>query len=107
VGPAVPYMERLGGCRLRRPPRDGDPVAADRLQAGLDLEEPPEWTRPPGRRPGGSSAHPTDVQGEPHLGRAADSRGASETGPRDLTGGGGQVSGPPSNASVPAVAHVS
>ena len=47
LGPAVPPMERLDGCRLRRPTRDRDPVAARRLQARLDLEEPPERTRSP------------------------------------------------------------
>ncbi len=51
VGPAVPYMERLDGCRLRRPPtRHRDPVAADRLQAPVDLEEPAVRARPPGGR---------------------------------------------------------
>jgi hypothetical protein len=35
---AVPTVEQLGGCRLRRPTRHRDPV--DRLQALLDLEEP-------------------------------------------------------------------
>jgi putative transposase len=43
-------------------------VASDRRQALLDLEEPPERARPPGRRPGGPSADPTDVQGQPPLG---------------------------------------
>src|SRR4029453_2582916 len=38
LGPAVPSGERLDGCRLRRATRDGDPVAADRLQARLDPE---------------------------------------------------------------------
>jgi putative transposase len=37
-------------------------------------EEPPARTGPPGRRPGGPNAHPTDVPGQPPLGRAADSR---------------------------------
>jgi hypothetical protein len=41
LGPAVPSVERLDGCRLGRPTRDRDPLAADRLQARLDLEEPP------------------------------------------------------------------
>jgi hypothetical protein len=63
------------------------------FQLVLDLEEPPEGTRPPGRRPGAPSAHPTDVRGQPHLGRAADSRGTSETGRRDLPGDGLQVRG--------------
>ena len=40
-------------------------MAADRLQALLEVEEPPERARPPGRRPGGPSAHPTDVHGQP------------------------------------------
>ena len=74
LGPAVPPVERLDGCRLHRPTRDRDPVAAGRLQALLDLEEPPERARPPGRRPGGPSAHPTDVSRQPPVGRAADSR---------------------------------
>src|SRR5881628_334696 len=58
-----------------RPSRHRDPMAAVRLQALLDLEELPERTRPPGRRPGGPSAHSTDVHGQPPLGRAADPRG--------------------------------
>lgn len=74
----------LDGCRLHRPTRYRDPMAADRLQTLLGLEEPPEWTGPPGRRPGGPNAHPTDVQVQPPLGRAADSRGTPETGGRDL-----------------------
>ena len=57
-----------------RPTRHRDPMAADRLQALLEVEEPPERARPPGRRPGGPRAHPTDVHGQPPLGRAADSR---------------------------------
>ena len=40
-------------------------MAAGRLQAVLDLEEPPERARPPGRRPGRPSAHPTDVRANP------------------------------------------
>ena len=40
-GSAVPPVGRLDGCHLRRPTRHGDPVAAVRLQARLDLEEPP------------------------------------------------------------------
>ena len=43
-------------------------MAADRLQALLDLEEPPEWNRPPGRRPGGPRADRTDVHSEPPWG---------------------------------------
>src|SRR4029077_6322429 len=52
LGPAVPPVERLGGDRLHRPTRDRHPVASDRLQALLDLEEPGARTRPPSRRPG-------------------------------------------------------
>src|SRR5437667_221224 len=48
-----------------RPTRHRDPMAADRLQALLEVEEPPERARPPGRRPGGPRAHPTDVHGQP------------------------------------------
>ena len=65
LGPARPPVARLDGCRLRRPTCDCDPVAADRLQALLDLEEPPERARPPGRRPGGPSAHPTNARANP------------------------------------------
>jgi hypothetical protein len=66
-------MERLGGGCLHRPTRHRDPVAADRLQARLDLEEPPERTRPPECLFGGPSAHPTNVSRQPPLGRAPDS----------------------------------
>ena len=107
LGPAVPPVGRLDGCHLRRPTRDRDPVAADRLQALLDLEEPPERARPPGRRSGGPRAHPTDVHGEPPLGRAADSRGAPEAGHRDLPGDSVQVHRPPSEAAIADLAHVS
>ena len=65
LGPAVPPVERLDGCHLRRPTRDGDPVAARRLHALLDLEEPPERARPSERRPGGPSADPTNVRANP------------------------------------------
>ncbi len=61
LGPAVPPVGRLDGCHLRRPTRHGDPVASDWLQALLDLEEPPDRARPPGRRAGGPNAHPTNV----------------------------------------------
>src|SRR5436190_3849934 len=105
LGPAVPPVERLGGRRLPRPTRHRDPVAPDRLQARLDLEELPKRARPPGRRPGGPSAHPPDVHGQPTLGRAADSRGAPETGRRDLTGGGLQVRRPPSEAAIAELAN--
>ncbi len=107
LGPAVPPVGRLDGCHLRRATRHGDPVAAVRLQALLDLEEPPDRARPSGRRAGGPSAHPTHVSRQPPVGRAADSRGAPEAGPRDLTGGGIQVSGPPEQAPVADLAHVS
>src|SRR6516225_6217827 len=40
LGPALPLVGRLGGSRLHRPARDGPPLASDRLQALLDLEEP-------------------------------------------------------------------
>src|SRR4029453_5616747 len=73
LGSTVPPVGRLDGCHLRRPTRPRDPVASDWVQRPLGLEEPPERARPPGRHPGSSSAHPTDVQGEPHLGRTADS----------------------------------
>jgi putative transposase len=43
-------------------------VAADRLQALLDLEEPPERARPSGCRPGGPSAHTTNVSRQSPLG---------------------------------------
>jgi hypothetical protein len=59
LGPAIPPLEPVDGCRLRRPTRHGDPMAAVRLQALLDLEEPPERARPSSRRAGGPSAHPT------------------------------------------------
>src|SRR5262249_46221709 len=68
LGPAVPTVERLGGCRLRRPARNRHPLAADRLQALLDLEEPPRQARPPGCGPGAPSTHPKDVQGQPPSG---------------------------------------
>jgi hypothetical protein len=68
LGPAIPPLERLDRCRLHRPTRYRDPMAADRLQALLGLEEPPEWTGPPGRRPGGPNAHPTDVHVQPPSG---------------------------------------
>src|SRR5512132_2607246 len=55
---------------VHRPARDRDPMAADRLQARLDLEEPAHRARPPGRRPGRPSAHPTDVRGQPPAGCA-------------------------------------
>src|SRR5262249_53973830 len=86
LGPAVPPVDRPDGCHPGRPTRHGDPVAADRLQARLDLEEPPARTRSPTRRPGGSSTDPTDVHGEPPLGCATDSWGASEAGHRDFPG---------------------
>jgi putative transposase len=63
-------------------------------------EEPPARTGPPGRRPGGPNAHPTDVPGQPPLGRAADSRGTPETGGRDLASDGIQVSCAPSEAAI-------
>ena len=98
LGPAVPPLERLDGCHLHRPTRHCDPMAAVRLQALLDPEEPPDRARPSGRRPGGPSAHPTDVPGQPPLGCAADSRGTPEVGPRDLAGDGVQVHGAPPEA---------
>ena len=58
LGPARPPVARLGGGRRHRPTRHCGPMAAVRLQALLDLEEPPEWTRPPSRHPGTASAHP-------------------------------------------------
>src|SRR5690348_14463826 len=76
LGPAVPPVERLDGRRLRRPTRHRDPMAADRLQALLDVEEPPERARPPGRRPSGPSAHPTDVHGQPPCGARRGSMGS-------------------------------
>ena len=107
LGLAVPSVERLEGCCLGRPTRDGDSVAADRLQARLDLEEPRARARPSGRRPGDPSAHPTDVQGPPPVGRAADSRGASEARRRDLAGVRLQVRGPPSEAALADLADFS
>src|SRR5207244_7372676 len=71
LGPAVPALERLGRCRLRGPTRHRDPVAADWLPSFLDLEEPPERTGPPGRRPGGPRADPSHVWRQPLLGCAA------------------------------------
>ena len=65
LGPAVPPVERLGGCRLHRPTRDRHPLAAVGLQAILDLEELAKMPRPPGRRPGDPSAHSHD--GSRHL----------------------------------------
>jgi Integrase core domain len=100
LGPAVPPVGRLDGCHLRRPTRHRDPVAAYRLPALLGLEEPPERAGPSGCRAGGPSAHPTDVQGQPPLGRAADSRGTPETGGRDLASDGIQVSCAPSEAAI-------
>src|SRR4029450_3525196 len=105
-GPSVPPVGRLDGCRLGRPTRDADPVAAERLQAGLDLEEPPARTGPPGRRPGGPRAGPTDVPGQRPLGCAADSRGTAEVGPRDLAGDGVQVHGAPPEAPLADLAHL-
>src|SRR5262249_48462290 len=102
LGPAVPTVERVGGGRLHGPTRDRHPLAADRLQALLDLEEPPERARPPKHRPGTPSTHPTNVSGQPPLGRAADSRGTPDAGHRDLAGDGVQVHGPPSKATVAA-----
>jgi hypothetical protein len=46
LGPAVRPVGRLDGCHLRRPTRHCVPVAADRLQALLGLEEPPERAGP-------------------------------------------------------------
>ena len=63
LGPARPSVARLGGGRRHRPTRDRHPVAADRLQAVLDLEEPPARARPPRRRPGRPRA-------DPHMARA-------------------------------------
>ena len=62
----------------------------------LDLEEPPARARPPRHRPGRPRAHPHNGSRQPPVGRAADSRGAPEAGPRDLPGDGVQVPGPPS-----------
>src|SRR5512132_2985390 len=73
LGPAVPPVERLGGCRLHRPPRDRHPLAAVGLQAVLDLEELAKMSRPPGRRPGDPSAHSHDDSRQPPVGCAADS----------------------------------
>src|SRR5262245_10357566 len=84
VGPAVATVARLGGCRLRRPARHRYPVAAEWLQALLDLEEPPELARPPECLPGGPSAHPTHVGRQPTLGSAPDSREDPEAGHRDF-----------------------
>src|SRR5262249_50956460 len=106
LGPAVPPVDRLDGCHLGRPTRHGDPVAADRLQARLDLEEPPARTRSPSRRPGGSSTDPTDVHGEPPLGCATDSWGASEVGHRDFPGNSVQVRRPPSEAAIADLANL-
>ena len=106
LGPAVPPVAWLGGCRLHRPTRDCHPVAARRLHALLDLEEPPEQARAPGRRAGGPSADPTNVSRQPPVGCAADSRGTPEAGPRDRAGDGLQVSGPPPGAAVADLAHV-
>jgi putative transposase len=61
-------VERLDGCRLARQTRDRHPLASHRLHAVLDQEEPPERTRPPGRRPGDPRAGPTDVLGDPFWG---------------------------------------
>src|SRR5262245_33253315 len=97
----------LYGCRLRRPTRDRDPVASGPASSSSGPGRTPERTRPPGRRPGGSRAHPTDVHGESPLGRAADSRGASETGRPDLAGGGLQVRRPPSEAAIADLANLS
>jgi site-specific DNA recombinase len=107
LGLARPPVARLGGGRLHRPTRDRHPVAAVRLQDLLDLEEPPARARPSGRRPGDPSAHPTDVQGQPPVGRAADSRGASETRRRDLAGCGLQVPCAPSEAAIADLADLS
>jgi hypothetical protein len=52
LGPAVPSVERLDGCPLRRPTRHRHSLAAVRLQDLLDLEEPPARARPSGCRPG-------------------------------------------------------
>ena len=76
------------------PPAPARAMAADRLPALLDLEEPPERARASGRRAGGPSADPTNVSRQPPVGRAADSRGTPEARRRDFAGGGLQVSRP-------------
>jgi len=56
LGPLVPNVERLGGRPLLGQTRDCHPVASDRLHAVLDLEEPTNRSRPPGRLPWSPSA---------------------------------------------------
>ena len=106
LGPARPSVARLGGGRRHRPTRDRHPVAANRLQAVLDLEEPPARARPPRRRPGRPRADPHHGSRQPPVGRTPDPRRAPEARPRDLAGHGLQVPGPPSNAPIADVAHV-
>jgi hypothetical protein len=93
-------VERLGACPLPGPTRDRHPLAADRLQTLLDQAEPPEPARSPEPRPGGPSAHRTNISRQPPLGCAADSRGTAETGHRDLAGDSVQTHGPPSKATI-------
>ena len=106
LGPALPPVGRLDGCRLHRPTRHRHPVAADWLQALLDLEEPPARARPSRCRPGRPRADPTMARANPLWGAPADPRRAPEARPRDLAGHGLQVPGPPSDAPIADLAHV-
>src|ERR1700730_17692728 len=70
---AVPMLPRHSECDHRGQARDRDPVASARLSGLLALEIAPTWW-PSQDRLRNSRSHPTDEQGEPLVGSAADPR---------------------------------
>src|SRR5262249_20345253 len=71
-------LARLGRGPRHRATRHRHPLAARRLPARLDLDEPAARTRPPRGRPGGPRAHPPHGRGQPPMGRTPDSRQTPE-----------------------------
>src|SRR5260370_1548246 len=104
---AVGAMEGLANSTCHRQAGNGDRMAQEKLPTVLDLEGSKRQSRPTSRDEGGPGSDSQNEPREPHMGRSANSRRASEARDRHRRAEGEQVHGPLQEAAIADLADVS
>src|SRR5260370_37626558 len=104
---AAGAMERLPSSTCHLQAGNGDRLAQEKLPTVLDLEGSKRQSRPTSRAEGGPGSDSQNEPREPHMGRSANSRRASEARDRHRRDECEQVHGPLQQATIADLADAS